>query len=194
METEEYKKFKKGWIKRLETTFWEKLGDKCETLSLIYLFDFCSLHTEVRSDESGQIYLCYIYTKRNESENNLLLQKIFFQLYGTNRNEEYIGFYKLNNKNEDYRNVLLALFLLGNYEDIKDEELKNYLLRGNIKSIFENFQKTGLNADELLDIYINEIISELEPIALNTKNKIYQNKNLQVNSEKFLDFPFIKTK
>ena len=84
----------------------------------------------------------------------------------------------------------MALFLLGN--EIEDAELKNYLFQNDVRKHFEEFQKTGLDSDQLLDIYINEIISEFEPIALCTKDAIFENEILLKNSEKYWNLSSLK--
>ena len=78
---------------------------------------------------------------------------------------------------------------LGN--EIEDADLKNYLLQNNVRKHLEKFQKTGLNPDELLEKYINEIISEFKVIAIQTKDTIFENDILQKNSEKYMTLPFI---
>ena len=75
--------------------------------------------------------------------------------------------------------------------EIEDADLKNYLLQNNVRKHLEKFQKTGLNPDELLEKYINEIISEFKVIAIQTKDTIFENDILQKNSEKYMTLPFI---
>lgn len=189
MKTFEFEKFRKNWINRLEKMFWEKFQKKDENISMSYMFDFCSLNSDVRSDEFGQLFLCYIYEKRKESENNILLKNIFLELFDENNNEKYLAFYKSQNNN-NFREIMMALFLLGN--EIEDIDLKNYLLQGNVKNHFLNFQKTGLNSDELLEKYIDGIITEFQMISLRTKNAIFENEILSKNSEKFWNLSSLK--
>lgn len=181
--------FKKGWTKRLESIFWDRFQKKQEELTMIYMFDFCSLNSDVRSDEFGHLFLCYNYEKRKESENNIILKNIFVKLFDKNTNDKYLGYYKLKSE-DDFREVLMAFFLIGN--EIEDIELKNYLLQNNVRKHYEQFQKTGLDSDQLLDIYINEIISEFEPIALRTKDAIFENEILLKNSEKYWNLSSLK--
>ena len=188
MKTIEFEKFKKGWTKRLESIFWDRFQKKQEELTMIYMFDFCSLNSDVRSDEFGHLFLCYNYEKRKESENNIILKNIFVKLFDKNTNDKYLGYYKLKSE-DDFREVLMAFFLIGN--EIEDIELKNYLLQNNVRKHYEQFQKTGLDSDELLEKYINDIIAEFQIVALRTKNSIFENEVLAENSEKFLNFPFI---
>ncbi len=86
MKTIEFEKFKKGWTKRLESIFWDRFQKKQEELTMIYMFDFCSLNSDVRSDEFGHLFLCYNYEKRKESENNIILKNIFVKLFDKNTN------------------------------------------------------------------------------------------------------------
>lgn len=188
MKTVEFEKFRKDWTNLLESKFWDKFQKKQEELVMLYMFDFCSLHSDVRSDGYGHLFLCYNYEKRKESENNILLKTIFEKLFGNNTNDKYLAYYKLQS-NDDYREVLMSLFLLGN--EIEDADLKNYLLQNNVRKHLEKFQKTGLNPDELLEKYINEIISEFKVIAIQTKDTIFENDILQKNSEKYMTLPFI---
>ena len=189
MKTIEFEKFKKGWTKRLESIFWDRFQKKQEELTMIYMFDFCSLNSDVRSDEFGHLFLCYNYEKRKESENNIILKNIFVKLFDKNTNDKYLGYYKLKSE-DDFREVLMAFFLIGN--KIEDIELKNYLLQNNVRKHYEQFQKTGLDSDELLEKYINDIIAELKAVALRTKNVIFENENLLNNAKKFWNLPFIK--
>ena len=110
-------------------------------------------------------------------------------MFKDNKNEKYIGYYKLQNNN-DFRDVLMALFILGN--DIEDTNLKQYLLQGNVKNFLSSFQKTGLDSDKLLDNYINDIINEFEIVSTRTKDSIFENAALLKNSEEFNNFPFLK--
>ena len=57
---------------------------------------------------------------------------------------------------------------------------------------FQNFQKTGLNSDELLEKYIDGIITEFQMISLRTKNAIFENEILSKNSEKFWNLSSLK--
>ncbi|WP_209390792.1 hypothetical protein [Chryseobacterium sp. RR2-3-20] len=189
MKTIEFEKFKKGWTKRLESIFWDRFQKKQEELTMIYMFDFCSLNSDVRSDEFGHLFLCYNYEKRKESENNIILKNIFVKLFDKNTNDKYLGYYKLKSE-DDFREVLMAFFLIGN--EIEDIELKNYLLQNNVRKHYEQFQKTGLDSDELLEKYINDIIAEFQIVALRTKNVIFENENLLNNAKKFWNLPFIK--
>ena len=191
MKTVEFEKFKKEWTNLLESKFWNKFQNKQEQLVMLYMFDFCSLHSDVRSDEYGHLFLCYNYEKRKESENNILLENIFNKEFGKYTNKKYLAYYKLKS-DDDYREILMALFLLGN--EIEDAELKNYLFQNDVRKHFEEFQKTGLDSDQLLDIYINEIISEFEPIALRTKDAILENEILLKNSEKYWELSSLKPK
>ena len=185
----EIDKFKKQWTNKLVELFWYKLREKPNNLFLTFMFDFCSLNSEIKNDEFGQLFLCYNYEKTNDSENNILLQNIFSEIFKDNKNEKYIGYYKLQNNN-DFRDVLMALFILGN--DIEDTNLKQYLLQGNVKNFLSSFQKTGLDSDKLLDNYINDIINEFEIVSTRTKDSIFENAALLKNSEKFNNFPFLK--
>ncbi len=189
MKTIEFEKFRKDWTNILESKFWDNFQKKQEELVMLYMFDFCSLHSDVRSNEYGHLFLCYNYEERKESENNILLKTIFKKLFGSNTNDKYLAYYKLQG-NDDYREVLMSLFLLGN--EIEDADLKNYLLQDNVRKHLDKFQKTGLNPDELLEKYINEIISEFKAIAIQTKDTIFENDILQKNSEKYMTLPFIK--
>ena len=45
------------------------------------------------------------------------IQNIFERLFGESKNDKYIAYYKLKS-DDDYREVLMALFLIGN--EIKD--------------------------------------------------------------------------
>lgn len=182
----EFEKFKKNWTNRLESMFWDKFNKMQEELSMTYMFDFCSLNSDVRCDEFGRLFLCYNYEKRIESENNIILKNIFKKIFDDNTTAKYLAYYKLQNDN-DYREVLMAIFLLGNA--IEDPELKKYLLQNNVKKHFEKFQKTGLESDELLENYINEIISEFKVVALKTKDAIFENEILLKNSKKFWNLP-----
>lgn len=185
----EFENFKQNWINRLDKMFWHKFHEKQEHLTMFYMFDFCSLSSDVRVDEFGHIFLCYNYEKTNESENNVLLKNIFERLFGESKNDKYIAYYKLKS-DDDYREVLMALFLIGN--EIKDSELQNNLLKNNVRKHIEKFQKTDLDSDELLEKYIDEIISELKAVALRTKNVIFENEYLLNNAKKFWNLPFIK--
>lgn len=188
MNTTEFEKFKKGWTNRLDKMFWHKFQQKQEDLKLLYMFDFCSLDSEVRSDDFGHLFLCYNYEKRKECENNNLLKSIFLKLFGNNTNDKYIGYYKLQN-DDDYREILMALFLLGN--EIEDAELRNYLLQNNVRKHFDRFQKSGLDSDILLEKYIDEIIAEFKVVAMQTKDAIFENTILLNNSKKFWNLPFL---
>lgn len=188
MKTIEFEKFKKNWTNRLESIFWRRFNDLQEELNMIYMFDFCSLNSDVRCDEFGRLFLCYTYEKRNESENNIILKNIFKKLFDDNKNAKYLAYYKLQ-CNDDYREVLMAIFLLEN--EIEDSELKNYLLQNNVKKHFDKLKKTGLDSDELLEKYIKEILSEFKIISLRTKDAIFENEILLKNSEKYCDLPFL---
>ena len=89
MKTVEFEKFKKEWTNLLESKFWNKFQNKQEQLVMLYMFDFCSLHSDVRSDEYGHLFLCYNYEKRKESENNILLENIFNKEFGKYTNKKY---------------------------------------------------------------------------------------------------------
>lgn len=191
MNTTEFEKFKKDWTNQLDKTFWYKFQQKQEDLVILYMFDFCSLDSDIRCDEFGHLFLCYNYKKRIESENNNLLKNIFSRLFGNNSNDKYIGYYKLSS-DDDYREILMALFLLGN--EIEDINLFNYLLQNNVRKHFDKFQKTGQDSDTLLDNYINDIIKEFEIVSTRTKNAIFENEALLKNSEKFKNLPFLNHK
>lgn len=184
MKTIEFDKFRKNWNKKLETIFWDKLRDKEPDLFLIYMFDFCNLNSDIKFDEMDQLYLCYDYEKTKESERNELLQSIFFEIFQGDQNDKYIGYYK-SKRNDNFREVLMALFILGN--DIDDIDLKNYLLKGNIENLLNSFQETGLDSELLLENYVNEISNEFKIIAYQTKDALFKDENLLKNSQKFLE-------
>lgn len=183
-----FNSFKKGWTNRLESIFWDKFRKKEKDLCMIYMFDFCSLKSDVRSDENGRLYLCYNYEQKDDSVNNILLKNIFQKLFGRSDKNEYLAYSKLKS-NDDYREILMALFLLGN--EIEDINLRNYLVDGNVSDYFIDFQKTGLDVEVLLENYIDGIIAEFQEVALKTKNAIFENEILLKNSEKFWNMPFL---
>lgn len=190
-------KFKTLWDKNLEKRFWNKLNEHNGNIEHIYPFDFCSLKSEIRTNEKGVLHLCYILEKRRESGNEKINEKrnmkieilkgIFFNIFGDDRNEKYIGFYKFS-KNENFRDVLRALFVLGNVID--DSELQNFMLDDKTKIIFENFEKVSNASDELFEDYIKEIVAEFEKISLKVKTEIYKSHLFVKMSENFVEmFP-----
>lgn len=190
-------KFKTLWDKNLEKRFWNKLNEHNGNIEHIYPFDFCSLKSEIRTNEKGVLHLCYILEKRRESGNEKIdekrnmkieiLKEIFFNIFEDDRNEKYIGFYKFS-KNENFRDVLRALFVLGN--EIDDSELQNFMLDDKTKIIFENFEKVSNTSDELFEDYIKEIVAEFEKISLKVKTEIYKNHLFVKMTENFVEmFP-----
>ncbi|MEG0697231.1 MAG: hypothetical protein RR447_08860 [Algoriella sp.] len=199
MTTQEKIKFRNSWDNHLEKRFWKKLNKRNENIELIYLFDFCSLKSEIRVDENGILHLCFLFEERtksgdrqidNERSTNIeILKNIFFKILENNRNEKYIGFYRFS-KAENYKDVLRALFIIGN--ELDDSELQNFMLDDKTKIIYEKFKNSNFNVDEIFDFYINEIVQEFEGIAVKVKNEIFENQILKENSEKLLRFPFLK--
>lgn len=190
-------KFKNLWDKNLEKRFWNKLNEHNGNIEHIYPFDFCSLKSEIRTNEKGVLHLCYILEERRKSgnekideERNLkieILKEIFFNIFGDERNEKYIGFYKFS-KNENFRDVLRALFVLGNVID--DSELQNFMLDDETKIIYENFEKASNTSDELFEDNIKEIVAEFEKISLKVKTEIYKSHLFVKMSENFVEmFP-----
>lgn len=182
MNKQEKIKFKKSWDNYLERRFWEKLSKQSRNLELIYPFSFCSLRSEIRYDENGMLYLCFLFEEREKSGNEKIdnersiniktLKDIFISIFDKDNNEKYIGFYRLSKK-ENFKDFLRALFILGN--EIEDEELKDFLLDGETKIIFEKLKSTILNVDELFENYINEIVEEFEGVAIKVNEEIYKN-------------------
>lgn len=198
MEELEKIKFKNSWDNYLEKRFWKKVNELKGELNAIYLFDFGSLSCEIQADENGILYLCYIFDEREKSGNPLIdhprnenvksLQDIFFNTFPNCNHEKYLGYYAFS-KNENYKNRLRAFFLLGN--ELKNLELKNFMLDKDTKIIYDTFKNSDIDADYIFDFYISEIIQEFENINKIIKHKIFENDGLKLSSEKMLSFPFI---
>ena len=106
--------------------------------------------------------------------------------------EKNISIAQIFGRNEADLQAISKKFLIPfSTKEIEDADLKYYLLQNNVRKHLEKFQKTGLNPDELLEKYINEIISEFKVIAIQTKDTIFENDILQKNSEKYMTLPFI---
>lgn len=200
MNKQEKIKFKKSWDTHLEKKFWKELGEQSRNLKVIYPFSFCSLESEVRADENGILYLCFLFEERKKSGNVKIdgerdinfkiLKDAFISIFGNNKNEKYVGFYQLSKK-ENFKNVLRALFMLGN--EIDDEELKNFIIDEETKIIFEKLKNTILNVDELFENYVREVVDEFEMIAKKVSVEIYKNPIFVEFSESYLKmFPMFE--
>lgn len=186
----ELSSFKTNWDARLERMFWHKLESRKTNLFLHYFFESYGFKSDVRCDENGRLHLCYIPTKNLIYENSLIVDRKFAEVFGENRNEKYLGFYVVKSVT-NFKDVLRALFVLGN--EFKSAALKEFLLEGETRKIYDELLKTNLDADELLENYINVCVSELETVALKLKDAIFENKILRESWEKFSTrFPFVK--
>lgn len=178
---EDYKRFKNNWETKLQQMFWDRFKKRDQNLNLFYFFKFGTLKSEVRLDKNANLYLCFIYEKRkkddvklqnNWNSNEKKLFDIFEKNFKENCNQKYIGFSKFS-KNEDVRDVLWAIFLLGNENDIENKDIVEFLMNEKVKANYENFTSKKLNSDDALDCYISEIIYEFEDIAFKIKNEIF---------------------
>lgn len=184
MEQSEKIKFKKKWDNYIEKKFWYEFKKRETHLFLHYPFNFGWLKSDVRWDLYGNLHLCYIYEERHvDILENQLLKNLFHSILNENSNEKYIGFYKCS-KSENFRDVLRAILILGN--EIEDSDLKNFMLYGKTNCIYKGFLKTKKTSDELFENYLDEIILELEIIALKVKNAIFENKKLAENINKMM--------
>jgi hypothetical protein len=193
MNMQEKIKFKKSWEIHLEKRFWKNLSEQSRNLKVTYPFSFCSLESEVRADENGSLYLCFLFEERQKRGNAKIddgrdinvkiLKDVFISIFGNNKNEKYIGFYQLSKK-ESFKNVLRALFILGN--EIDEEELNFFLTDEEAKIICEKVKNANLNADELFTNYVKQIVDEFEIIAKKVSVEIYKNPVFAKFSESFL--------
>jgi len=178
----DYEKFKNNWEIKLQQMFWCLFEKKPQNLDVFYFFEFGTIKSDVRLDKNGKLYLCFIYEKRKTDDwklqnewdsNEKKLLDIFEKNFKENSNEKYIGFSKFS-KNEDIRDVVWAILLLGNENDMEDKDIVEFLMNEKVKAIYENFKSQKLNADDALNFYISEIIYEFEEVSLKIKNEIFK--------------------
>lgn len=197
-----YDKFKNNWETKLLQMFWYRFEKKAQNLDVFYFFEFGTIKSDARLGKNGSLYLCFIYDKRETDDFELqkkwksqekILMNIFKRRF-KDKNEKYLGFSKFS-KDEDFRDVLWALFLLGNENDIEDNNLIEFLMSEKVKAIYENFRSQNLNADEAFDYYISEIVNEFERVALKLNEEIFRVKCFRdFSSQMVKNMPFLKEK